>query len=180
MRVGVLFGFRSSFGIRISDFGFSTRPDFCTKQTNSYFAPVPARTMGTVRHRIFISSQSDQLSMYSRSSRTQSRKSLTLFRPLICQRQVRPGLTLSRRRWARSWNRFTSSTGRGRGPTRLISPHNTLKSWGNSSTLNLRSERPRGVMRGSRLSLNTGPVISFMASNSALNWSALLIMVRNL
>src|ERR1041385_9118732 len=93
-----------------------------------YLAPVPARTTGTVHHRIFRSSQKDQLSMYSRSRRTQSRKSERLLRPLICQRQVRPGLTLKRRRWARSLKRLTSSTGSGRGPTRLISPRSTLKS----------------------------------------------------
>src|ERR1041385_3583884 len=51
-----------------------------------------------VRQRILTSSQSDQLSMYSRSRRTQSRKSRTLFRPLTCQRQGRPGLTLRGRR----------------------------------------------------------------------------------
>src|SRR5437899_2287638 len=65
---------------------------------HSYFAPVPASTMGTVRQRILKSSHSDQLSIYSKSNRTQSLKSVTLFRPLICQRQVKPGLTLKRRR----------------------------------------------------------------------------------
>ena len=45
-----------------------------------------------------------------------------LLRPLTCHKQVRPGFTLSRRRCARSSNRLTSSTGSGRGPTRLISP----------------------------------------------------------
>ena len=60
--------------------------------------------------------------MYSRSSRTQSLKSLTLLRPLTCHRQVRPGLTLSRRRCARSSNRLTSSTGSGRGPDQAHLP----------------------------------------------------------
>ena len=108
------------------------------RSRRTHLAPVPVRTTGTVRQRIFKSSQSDQLSMYSRSSRTQSLKSVTLLRPLICHRQVSPGLTLSRRRCARSLNRLTSSTGSGRGPTRLISPRSTLKSCGNSSRLNLR------------------------------------------
>src|SRR5437016_3689959 len=91
-----------------------------------HLAPAPTKTTGTVRQRILQSSQSDQLSMYSRSRRTQSLKSFTLFLPLICQRQVRPGFTLRRRRWATSLKRLTSSTGNGRGPTKLISPRRTL------------------------------------------------------
>src|ERR1041385_8185097 len=43
--------------------------------TPHYFAPAPVNTTGTVNHRIFRSSQMDQLSMYSGSSRTHSRKS---------------------------------------------------------------------------------------------------------
>src|SRR5881628_1873197 len=125
----------------------------------AYLAPAPVSTIGTVRQRILRSSHSDQLSMYSRSSRTQSRKSEILLRPLICQRQVKPGLTLSRRRWARSLKRLTSSTGKGRGPTRLISPRKTLKNCGHSSRLNLRSHLPIGVMRGSFETLKTGPFI---------------------
>ena len=39
-----------------------------------HLAPVPISTAGMVRIRIFRSSHSDQLSMYSRSSRTQSLK----------------------------------------------------------------------------------------------------------
>src|SRR5262249_53742725 len=93
---------------------------------DNHLAPVPSSTTGTVRNRIFKSSQNDQLSMYSRSRRTQSRKSVTLFRPLTCHKHVIPGLTLSRRRCARSSKRLTSSTGSGRGPTRLISPRSTL------------------------------------------------------
>ena len=77
---------------------------------------MPASTAGKVRDRILKSSQIDQLSIYSRSSRTQSLKSETLLRPLICHRQVSPGLTLSRRRCAKSLNRLTSFTGSGRGP----------------------------------------------------------------
>src|SRR5438132_560469 len=62
-----------------------------------YLAPVPSKTTGIVRKRILKSSHNDQLSMYSRSSRTQSRKSCTLLRPLTCHRHVSPGLTLRRR-----------------------------------------------------------------------------------
>src|SRR6266487_2357849 len=91
-----------------------------------HLAPVPSKTTGIVRQRIFKSSHNDQLSIYSKSSRTQSVKSCTSLRPLTCQRQVSPGLTLRRRRCARSSNRLTSSTGRGRGPTRLISPRTTF------------------------------------------------------
>ena len=40
--------------------------------TEAYLAPVPFRTTGTVRERILMSSHSDQLSIYSRSSRTHS------------------------------------------------------------------------------------------------------------
>ena len=118
--------------------------------------------------------------MYSRSRRTHSRKSVTLLRPLTCQRQVSPGLTLKRRRWAGSSNRSTSSTGSGRGPTRLISPRSTFKSWGNSSMLYLRSRRPIGVMRGSLVTLKTGPAISFKVASSCLRCSASLAMERNL
>src|SRR5438034_7358290 len=79
----------------------------------SHLAPVPSKTTGIVRQRIFRSSHNDQLSMYSKSSRTQSLKSCTSLRPLTCQRQVSPGLTLSRRRCARWSNRLTSYSGRG-------------------------------------------------------------------
>ena len=47
----------------------------------SHFAPVVVKTAGMVRSRILTSSQSDQLSMYSRSSRTQSLKSEIWLRP---------------------------------------------------------------------------------------------------
>ena len=118
--------------------------------------------------------------MYSRSRRTQSENSLISLRPLICHRQVRPGLTLRRRRWARSSKRLVSSTGSGLGPTRLIAPLRTLNNWGSSSRLNRRRNRPIGVMRGSLATLNTGPLISFMAANSCLRCSALVPIERNL
>ena len=118
--------------------------------------------------------------MYSRSRRTQSLKSVTLLRPLICQRQVKPGLTLKRRRCARSSNRRTSSTGSGRGPTRLISPRRTFQSWGNSSKLYRRRNRPNRVTRGSLVTLKTGPSISLSTASSCLSCSALVTIERNL
>ena len=70
--------------------------------------------------------------------------------------------------------------GRGRGPTRLIWPRNTLRSWGNSSRdVNLR-KAPTLVTRGSFLILKTGPFISFKDSSSAFFISAFECMVRNL
>jgi len=63
-----------------------------------YFAPNPKRTAGIVWIRILRSSQTDQSSIYSRSKRTHSLKSLMELRPLICQRQVNPGFTLNLRR----------------------------------------------------------------------------------
>src|SRR6266704_2948973 len=75
---------------RISSFGLAS--DFGFRHSDFHFAPVPARTTGTVRQRIFRSSQKDQLSIYSRSRRTQSRKSAPLLWPLVCHRQVWPGL----------------------------------------------------------------------------------------
>ena len=63
-------------------------------------APLPRKTAGTVCNKIFISSQSDQLSIYFKSKATQSSKLVIPLRPLICQRQVKPGFTLRRRRWA--------------------------------------------------------------------------------
>src|SRR5262249_20284407 len=118
-----------------------------------HFAPVAESTAGRVRTRIATSSQIDQLSMYSKSSRTHSWKSVILLRPLTCHRHVIPGLTLKRRRCARSLKRFTSSTGNGRGPTRLISPRSMLNNCGNSSRLYLRRILPMGVTRGSFVTL---------------------------
>ncbi len=66
--------------------------------TSHYFAPMPNSTAGIVLSRILRSSQIDQLSMYLRSSFTHVSNSFTSLRPLICHRQVIPGLTLRRRR----------------------------------------------------------------------------------
>ena len=86
----------------------------------TYFAPKPVRTTGTVRARILRSSQSDQLSMYWRSSFIHWSKPMWL-RPLICQMQVRPGFIERRRRCQGSYC-WTSLGMGGRGPTRLMSP----------------------------------------------------------
>src|ERR1700683_1815748 len=47
----------------------------------NHLAPDPLRTIGIAPHKIFRWSHSDQLSIYSRSSRTQSLKSETSLRP---------------------------------------------------------------------------------------------------
>src|SRR5713101_7433707 len=109
--------------------------------------PVPARTTQTVRNRILKSSHNDQLSMYSKSIRTQSSKLLILLRPRICHRQVMPGLILSFRLCQNSY-RSSSWRNAERGPTKLISPFNTLHSCGNSLRLYFRKKRPNGVTRG--------------------------------
>src|ERR1700760_4550054 len=61
-----------------------------------YAAPVPRQTAGTVRAKILMSSQSDHLSMYCRSSSIHSSNGIE-FRPFTCHRHVMPGLTLNRR-----------------------------------------------------------------------------------
>ena len=57
-----------------------------------YFAPKPKTTAGIVRTRILKSSPSDHLSMYSRSSFTQSLKSFTSLRPLNLPEAGQPRL----------------------------------------------------------------------------------------
>ena len=79
---------------------------------------MPKMTTGTVFNRILASSQSDQLSRYSRSSFIHSSKAM-LFRPLTCQRQVIPGF-IENRRLCQSWYFSTSSGTVGRGPTMLM------------------------------------------------------------
>ena len=63
-------------------------------------APRDSRTAGTVRKQIWMSCQSDQVSMYSRSSFIHWSKEMS-DRPLTCQVQVMPGFTLRRRRCQR-------------------------------------------------------------------------------
>src|ERR1700730_17567722 len=65
---------------------FSKKPD------NRYYLPDPANTSPRVLKRIHKSSFGLHRRMYSRSSLTQSSKSLTSFLPLICHKQVIPGL----------------------------------------------------------------------------------------
>src|SRR5512140_1559330 len=118
------------------------------------YVPEPLSTVGTVLARIFASSTSDQLSMYSKSRCIQSSKSIAL-RPLTCQRQVRPGFIESFRRCHDS-NFITSDGNGGRGPTSDISPLSTLNSWGSSSIEYFRRNLPIRVTRGSSLILKTG------------------------
>ena len=68
----------------------------------------------------------------------------------------------------------------GRGPTMLMSPRRTLMNCGNSSSEYLRRMRPRRVMRGSLVILNSTPSRSFMCMNSERRFSASRTMVRNL
>jgi hypothetical protein len=148
------------------------------ERTARYFAPLAVRTTGMVLSRIPKSRASDQLSMYSRSSFIHSSKR-RLLRPLICHRHVSPGFTLSLRR-CQYLNLSISVCSIGRGPTKLISPLSTLKSWGSSSRLHFRSTRPSRVIRGSRSILKTTSSISFSTSSSALSCSAFDTIVRNL
>src|SRR5262245_7863327 len=69
---------------------------FATQQ-----APFRNRTAGTVWASILMSSQNDQLSIYCWSSSIHCLKEISL-RPLICQRQVIPGLMERRRRYSHS------------------------------------------------------------------------------
>lgn len=104
------------------------------------YTPVRRKTVAAVFARIYRSSQSDQLSMYSRSRATQSSKSAIRFRPITCHKQVIPGLTLSLRRCQIS-KRSNSHGPGGRGTTRLMSPTSALHSCGSSSWLYLRRNR---------------------------------------
>ena len=61
------------------------------------YAPSPARTAPGVRTRIFMSSHSDHVMAYCKSSRTMS-SNVVLLRPVTCHSPVMPGLTSRRRR----------------------------------------------------------------------------------
>src|SRR5262245_14639835 len=135
-----------------------------TKHCIDRYHPVPHITTQAVRIRILKSSHSDQLSIYSRSILTHSSKLQILFLPLTCQRQVIPGLMLSFRLCQNSY-RSSSCRKAGRGPTRLISPLSTLHNCGSSLRLYFRRKRPKDVVRGSFLILNTGPCISLRSRN---------------
>src|ERR1035437_4657849 len=145
----------------------------------AHAAPEPRSTAGMVRSRILKSSHSDHLSMYCKSSSIHCSKAIEL-RPATCHRQVMPGFTLKRRRCQSSLKPSQSRTGSGRGPTRLMSPLKTLNSWGSSSMLVFLRNLPTGVIRGSFLILNTGPLTSFKCSISRILFSASTTIVRNL
>ncbi len=68
----------------------------------------------------------------------------------------------------------------GLGPTRLISPLRTLKSWGSSSRLVFRKNRPIRVKRGSFIILKAGPSISFKCHTFSRSFSASATIERNL
>src|SRR3989338_2123681 len=101
-----------------------------------------------------MSSNKDQLSMYSRSNFIHSLKSTFLFLPLICHRHVSPGL-IDKRLLCHDSYWLTSFGIGGLGPTKLICPINTLNNCGSSSMLNFLKNLPTGVMRGSFFILNT-------------------------
>ena len=128
--------------------------------------------------RIATSFQNPPAMMYSLSSRTCSWNGISLL-PLICQRQVMPGITSSRLRSSSVYCATSEGTG-GRGPTRLMSPMNTFQSCGSSSRLVRRRNRPTLVMRGSSFILKITPSFdSFCAISAALHASASVRMLRN-
>src|SRR5947209_5029638 len=120
--------------------------------------PFPESTTGIVHIKILKSSANDQLSMYSKSSLTQSSKFGISFLPFTCHRHVMPGFTCSLS-FCHSENCSYSLCKGGRGPTKLMSPLNTLQSCGISSRLYFLRNLPIGVTRGSHFILNTGPFI---------------------
>src|SRR5215471_1008843 len=143
-------------------------------QMNSRFvhaAPRAVSTAGSVLASIFRSRDSDQESMYCRSSFIHVSKSAISLRPLTCQRHVRPGFMLKRRRCHASYCMTSDGIG-GLGPTRLMSPLRTFHSWGSSSKLLPRRNPPIAVSLGSFRILNTGPDTSFAATNCAWRVSA--------
>src|SRR5215471_19800968 len=143
-------------------------------QMNSGFlhaAPRAVNTAGSVLASIFRSRESDHESMYCRSSFIHVSKSEISERPLTCQRQVRPGFMLKRRRCHASYCMTSDGIG-GLGPTRLMSPLRTFHSWGSSSKLLRRRNPPIAVSLGSFRILNTGPDTSLAATNCAWRVSA--------
>ena len=94
-----------------------------------------------------------------------------------------PGLSVSRC-LPQSSTRWSSSSGSGRGPTRLISPLSTLRSCGSSSIESRRSVCPKLVTRGSFgiLSIRASPFVTCMLrwATSSRRVSASATIVRNL
>src|SRR5262249_20599049 len=83
---------------------------------------------------------------------------------------VMPGLT-SRIRFSASEYMRHSRKQFGRGPTRLMSPARTLRSWGNSSSLKRRMTCPTRVMRGSLAGVASTPLCSALGTiERILNW----------
>src|SRR4030042_3370291 len=138
--------------------GITERP-FHSVEREDQAAPYPVKTTKIVRNINLKSSQSEKLSMYLESISTHFSKQI-LFRPLTCHIQVSPGFMLKRRLCHVSYISTSAGSG-GLGPTRLMFPRNTLNSWGISSMLSLRMNRPNEVTRGSCFILKTGPFISF-------------------
>src|SRR5579859_4263318 len=101
------------------------RQVFIGERRGALHSPVPLSTASAVQYRIFVSSHRDHRSMYSRSKRIQSSKLDIAFRPRTCHRHVIPGRMLNFRICQNSY-RGSSFNPAGRGPTRLISPLNTL------------------------------------------------------
>ncbi len=125
------------------------------------------------------SRRSDHVSMYSRSSSI-ILWNVVLLRPFTCQRPVQPGVTVKRRFCSVVYSATSLGSG-GRGPTRLISPRRTLKSWGNSSRLVFRRMRPIFVILGSLTILNVIPSLtSFMVLRDSSRASASVTIERNL
>ena len=145
-----------------------------------YFAPHPKRTTGIVRSRIFTSIHSDQLSMYSRWSRTQSAKLLIRFRPCTCQRQVESRLHAQAPPLRRGLKFLHLE--RGEGP-RTDQAHVALQhvvELREFTRLVLRMNFPIEVTRGSFSILNTGPLIWLNAISSAWRMAASVCVERNL
>src|SRR3989338_3944264 len=144
-----------------------------------YLAPIPNNTTGTVFRSILKSNQSDQLSIYSKSSSIHSLKSFILFLPRACQRHVIPGRILNRLLCQGSYLATSAGIG-GLGPTRLISPLNTFQNCGSSSMLNFLKNFPTFVNLGSFFILKTGPCISLYSRSSLNLVSASATIVLNL
>ena len=111
----------------------------------AWSTPLPRRTMPTVRARMRASRASDAWSTYQTSMASRSSQPVVL-RPFTWAHPVMPGPDLQPaglgvvvpRRYV---------TGRGRGPTRAMSPRTTWTSVGSSSRLVARSTRPMRVRR---------------------------------
>lgn len=150
--------------------------------------PFCPNTISTVLNKILISSINDHSAIYWVSSLTTSSKSVISLRPLTCHIPVRPGLIARRALWCSSYFSHSSTVG-GRVPMRLISPFNTLKNCGNSSSEVLRMKFPiplpgpfsLPITRGSFSILNIRPSLTrFCFISSFFRSSASMYILRNL